>query len=255
MPFADFLDTTRLTPTQSRAPRFAAKRSMLSATYRLKSVAGRVPEGAFGKLLSLAIPSGVKASYSFANSMNPTSLGLICHLHDATKWRAALKRLIDEFFEWVTIQCTKVKDERGLLPQALGYAMRQEAGLRAFLREGRWRMDNNLSEAALKLICTGRSNWLFFGFDDRARVVANLLSLIACCHLHDIDPERYLPDVIHVMPIWPRDRYLGLDPAYCAATRARLNPSQLANKIGPITVPSRLTTATEHLASNFSLTR
>jgi transposase len=166
------------------------------------------------------------------------------------KRQAVLKPLIDEFFEWVGIQYEKVKDERGLLPSTLGYASRQEPGLRAFLRDGRLRMDNNLSEAALKLICTGRRNWLFFGSDDHAQAAANLFSLIASCQLHDIDPERYLTELIHIMPVWPRDRYLELAPAYWTATRARLNPAELANEIGPITVPSPLTTATEQSASN-----
>ena len=36
---------------------------------------------------------------------------------------------------------------------------------------------------------------------------------------------------------WPKDRYLELAPKYWAATRARLDPRELAGEIGPLTVP------------------
>lgn len=35
----------------------------------------------------------------------------------------------------------------------------------------------------------------------------------------------------------PKDRYLELAPRYWAATRLRLDPSQLAKEFGPLTVP------------------
>lgn len=166
------------------------------------------------------------------------------------KRQAVLGPLIDEFFDWARAEYERVKDQRGLVPSALGYATRQEPGLRAFLRDGRLRMDNNLSEAALKIVCTGRRNWLFFGSDDHAEAAANLFSLIASCQLHGIEPEQYLAELIHIMPQWPRDRYLELAPAYWTETRARLVPAELAREVGPITVPPRLAHATEQAASN-----
>jgi Transposase and inactivated derivatives len=68
-------------------------------------------------------------------------------------------------------------------------------------------------------------------------VRANLFSLIASCKLHGLDPETYLAEVIHVMPYWPRERYLELAPRYWTTTRVRLDPIELAREIGPITVP------------------
>ena len=46
-----------------------------------------------------------------------------------------------------------------------------------------------------------------------------------------------LRDVVRVLAHWPRDRYLGPAPKYWAATRARLNPTELAAEIGDLTVP------------------
>jgi hypothetical protein len=134
-----------------------------------------------------------------------------------------------------------VRNQRGLVASAFGYAVRQEQALRRFLDDGRLVMTNNGSERALRAIAVGRRNWLFFGSDDHAGAAANLFSLIASCKLHQLDAEAYLRDVIRVMPYWPSDRYLELAPKYWASTRARLDPAALAREVGPIAVPQRAT--------------
>jgi transposase len=148
--------------------------------------------------------------------------------------------LVDDFFAWVRVQYARVKETRGLVATAFGYDVRQEAALRRFLDDGRLPMTNNHSERALRGIAAGRRVWLFFGSDDHASAAANLLSLIASCELHRLDPETYLAEIIHVLPFWPRDRYLELAPKYWAATRARIPAAELAVEIGDITVPPPL---------------
>ena len=147
------------------------------------------------------------------------------------------RRLLDDFFVWAKDQYARVKDTRGLVASAFGYAVRQEAALRRFLDDGRLPMTNNHSERALRGIASGRRAWLFFGSDDHASAAANLLSLIASCELHRLDPETYLAEILHVLPFWPRERYLELAPKYWAATRARIPHAQLDVEIGDITVP------------------
>lgn len=150
------------------------------------------------------------------------------------------RRLVDDLFAWAKEQYARVKDTRGLVASAFGYAVRQEAALRRFLDDGRLPMTNNHSERALRGIASGRRAWLFFGSDDHASAAANLMSLIASCELHRLDPETYLAEIIHVLPFWPRDRYLELAPKYWAATRARIPAAELAVEIGDITVPPPL---------------
>ena len=156
------------------------------------------------------------------------------------KRKTVLAPFVDEFFAWVHAQNDLTTQERGLVSKALGYAIRQELALRRFLDDGRLRMDNNNSENALRIVANGRKAWLFFGSDDHAQAAANLYSLIASCKLHGLDPERYLAEMIHVMPYWPRDRYLELAPAYWTETRARLDPTELDAELGLITVPQVL---------------
>ena len=78
---------------------------------------------------------------------------------------------------------------------------------------------------------------------DHAQAAAALFTLIATCKLHSLEPEAYLRDVIRVLGAWPHDRYLELCPHAFAATRARLNPAELALEVGPLTIPAAIATS------------
>ncbi len=173
-------------------------------------------------------------------------------------WRgrspAEIKRLRDAhlrphmvaFFTWAESEFDKVRDQRGSLRSALGYAVRQKEALMRVLDDGRLVLDNNRSERALRgAIAIGRKAWLFVGSDDHAESAGHLFSLIASCRLHGLDPETYLRDLFRVLAHWPKDRHLELAPKYWANTRARLDAAELAREIGPLTVPPPIATATE----------
>jgi hypothetical protein len=145
---------------------------------------------------------------------------------------------VETFFSWAHPEHEKVKGTRGPLSSALGYSINQEDALKRFLDDGRLELDNNSSERALRTIATGRKAWLFVGSDDSAQSAAAFFSLIASCKLHGLEPEAYLRDVLRVLPHWPSDRYLELAPLNFAATRARLDATQLGAELGPLTVPA-----------------
>jgi len=146
--------------------------------------------------------------------------------------------LLDELFAWANTVNDRVKETRGLVATAFGYLMRHEAAFRRYTEDGRLHISNNHSERQLRdPIATGRHAWLFFGSEDHATAAANLFSLIASCRLHSIDPETYFTELLHVLPYWPRHRYLELAPKYWVKTRARLVPKEIDREIGPITVP------------------
>lgn len=161
---------------------------------------------------------------------------------------AHLRPHLEAFFVWAEQQYELVRHQRGLLRSALGYAIRQKGALLRVLEDGRLVLDNNRSERALRKIAVGRNAWLFVGSDDHAASTGHLLSLIASARLHRLDPEAYLRDVFRVLAHWPRDRYLELAPKYWAATRARLDPLELAREFGELTVPPALS-AQEQSAS------
>ena len=150
---------------------------------------------------------------------------------------------LDAFFAWAEVEFARVKDQRGVLRSALGYATRHKAALLRYLDDGRLETTNNGSERQLRRIATGRHAWLFVGSDDHAEAAGHLFSLVASSRLHRLDPEQYLRDFFRVLPHWPRDRYIELAPKYWAATRARLIPTEVDAELGPLTVPPPLGTA------------
>lgn len=106
----------------------------------------------------------------------------------------------DGFFAFVTSEYERVKDQRGMLRSALGYAVRQQGALTRFFDDGRLKLTNNDSECQLGKVATGRKAWLFVGSDDHAQAAGNLLTLISSARLHGLDPEAYLRDLFCVLP-------------------------------------------------------
>jgi transposase/uncharacterized coiled-coil protein SlyX len=151
--------------------------------------------------------------------------------------QAHLRPHLEAFFAWAEAQYERVRDQRGLLRSAVGYAVRQKGPLMRVLEDGRLVLDNNRSEGALRRIAVGRHAWLFSGSDDHAEAAGHIFSLIASARLHELDPETYLRDLFRVLPHWPKERNLELAPKYWAATRARLDARELELELGPLTVP------------------
>jgi hypothetical protein len=79
---------------------------------------------------------------------------------------------------------------------------------------------------------------MFYGSDVHAEAGAAHFSLIASCRLHRLDPEQYYDEVMCVLPYWPMDRYLELAPKHWTATRAKLDPVELARPLGEFTIPA-----------------
>jgi transposase len=151
-----------------------------------------------------------------------------------------LKPLVHEFLAFAAAQYDTFKNERGSLRSALGYCVRQADALTRFLEDGRLRMDNNLSESALRKVVIIRDSALFAGSDEHAQSAGHILSLIASARLHGIEPQQYLCDLIRVLPHWPRDRFLELAPKFWAATRSCINADQLAKQVGVVDIPPSL---------------
>ena len=155
---------------------------------------------------------------------------------ERTAFRAThLAPLMDEFFTWAAT-ARELTPGRNLATKALGYALNQEAELRRVLVDADLPLDNTRAERALRAVVVGRKNWLFYGTDTHAEAAAAIFSIIATCRLHALDPFVYFDEVLRVLPCWPHDRYLELAPPHWLATRARLDPDQLAQPIAAITV-------------------
>src|SRR5579885_56138 len=63
---------------------------------------------------------------------------------------------LEAFFAWAEVEFARVKDQRGLLRSALGYAVRQKDALMRYLDDGRLEPTNNGAERELRRIAVGR---------------------------------------------------------------------------------------------------
>jgi transposase len=113
------------------------------------------------------------------------------------------------------------------MAQGIGYTRNQRVALRRFLDDGRLPLHNNISELNLRREVVGRKNWLFVGSDDGGEVNATIVSLLASCSLHKVEPFRYMRDLLCLLPRWPSHRVLELAPAYCRETLEKREAQQI----------------------------
>jgi transposase len=128
--------------------------------------------------------------------------------------------LLDDLRTWLD-------ERRALVPpktplgRALGYLHRQWKRLVLFLEDGNIEATNNRRERELRRLILGRKNWLFTWLDVGGERTATVLSIIATCIAHDVNPRAYLHLVTKlIVRGWPQaqlrdllpDRILALHP-------------------------------------------
>lgn len=126
--------------------------------------------------------------------------------------------------KWINLNRDRV-DPRSPLASGIGYYENQRDALRRFLDDGRIRLDNNLSEQALRNLVVGLSNWIFFANETGIAWYTTFRSLIASCMLHQLDPAIYLEQLLRIVPHWPRHRVIELAPKYWMDTTEKLDAS------------------------------
>jgi transposase len=112
------------------------------------------------------------------------------------KSRPLLVELHDRLLEW----------KEQLLPrhpmaEAINYALGQWQELNVFSTDGAVPIDNNVSEREMKRVVLNRKNSLFVGNPRGGRTAAILSSLTSTCRRHDIDPQRYLTQLLVNLPM------------------------------------------------------
>jgi transposase len=130
-----------------------------------------------------------------------------------------VQRLNGKLLEW----------KQQLLPkhpmaEAIGYGLNQWQPLTAFLSDGAIPIHNNLTEQQMKRIALGRKNYLFVGNERGGHTAAILSSFTSTCKRHDIDPQRYLTQLLTNLPATPISQ---LDQWLPDVWKQRQNPPSL----------------------------
>lgn len=102
--------------------------------------------------------------------------------------------------------------KKSRLGEAFAYALNQWDALCNYCDDGLAEPDNNAAERALRAVCLGKKNYIFFGSDHGGERGALLYGLIGTCRLNGIDPEAYLRHILSVLPEWPSNKVAELLP-------------------------------------------
>jgi transposase len=104
-------------------------------------------------------------------------------------------RILKEMKEWLD-ENKPLHPPKTQMGKAIGYANNQWESLCEFTKDPKLRLDNNVSENALRIIALGRKNYLFAGHEEGGQNLAILQTIIATCKLHNVNPYDYIKDVI-----------------------------------------------------------
>ena len=106
------------------------------------------------------------------------------------------KLILARLGEWLDGSVAKSVLPASKLGGALSYVRNHWAALNEYVAHGALPIDNNWVERLMKRIAVGKKNWLFIGSLRAGMRNANLMTLVASAHRHDLDVQEYLRDVI-----------------------------------------------------------
>ena len=104
-----------------------------------------------------------------------------------------------ELHEWLLEMHPKVLGSSGTA-KAIEYSLRRWPALTRYLDDGRYPIDNNPVENAIRPIALGRKNWLHVGSEPAGRRACAIMSLLATAKANGNDPHAWLSDVLERLP-------------------------------------------------------
>lgn len=107
--------------------------------------------------------------------------------------------ILDSIKAWLDDKVRRVLP-KGLLGQAIQYALGQWPLLVTFLEDGYLELDNNKAENAIRPFVIGRKAWLFSGSPRGAEASATLYSLIETAKANGLEPWAYLNYLFERLP-------------------------------------------------------
>lgn len=107
--------------------------------------------------------------------------------------------IIREFEKWMD-SVSSLFAPKSRMGKALIYTYTLLPRLGRYVLDGRYHIDNNGVENAIRPLAIGRKNYLFCGNHDAAVRAAIAYSLISSCKAHGIDPRAWLVDTLKRLP-------------------------------------------------------
>jgi transposase len=123
------------------------------------------------------------------------------------------KPLMDAWKAWLLEQKGQ-HTPKSPMGAGIRYTLNQWAFLTRFIDDPKLRLDNNISEAALRIIALGRDNFRWVGHDESGENLAVLQTIVATCVANDVNPQHYIADVlirVHHTPATDIDSLLPMN--------------------------------------------
>lgn len=109
------------------------------------------------------------------------------------------KPIMDKFKTWLD-KTLLTTNPQSALGKALAYTCNQWKRLTGYLCDGKYPIDNNPAENAIRPFVIGRKNWLFSASQAGAKASANLYSLIETAKANQLNPHTYLQQIFQQLP-------------------------------------------------------
>ena len=107
--------------------------------------------------------------------------------------------VILQFEKWMYETVTKTS-RNSRIGKAISYTLPLLPRLSRYVNDGRFCIDNNLVENAIRPLALGRKNYLFCGNHDAAVRAAIVYSLVDSCKALDVNPREWMEDVLLRIP-------------------------------------------------------
>ena len=103
--------------------------------------------------------------------------------------------VILQFEKWM-YETARLTSQNSRIGNALSYTLPLLPRLSRYVNDGRFCIDNNLVENAIRPLALGRKNFLFCGNHDAAVRAAIIYSLVDSCKALGVDPREWMEDVL-----------------------------------------------------------
>jgi transposase len=115
--------------------------------------------------------------------------------------------ILESLHDWLRDLHPKALGSSGTA-KAIDYCLRRWPALVRYVDNGRYPIDNNPIENAIRPVALGRKNWLFAGSEAAGRRAAAIMSLLATAKANGHEPHAWLSDVLDRLPT-TLDRNIG----------------------------------------------
>ena len=107
--------------------------------------------------------------------------------------------VLDALHDWLQALHPKVLGNSGTA-RAVEYCLKRWPALARYVDDGRYPIDNNPIENAIRPVALGKKNWLFAGSESAGRRAAAIMSLLATAKANGREAHAWLSDVLERLP-------------------------------------------------------